>query len=78
MCQSSPVNVISVLALLMSIGIIMDDSIVIAENIDKWRDTLSPKEAAVKGTSEVMVGVVSSFLTTAAVFGPLMFLSFEF
>ena len=37
------INVISVLALLMSIGIIMDDSIVIAENIDKWRDTLSPK-----------------------------------
>ena len=71
------INVISVLALLMSIGIIMDDSIVIAENIDKWRDTLPPKEAAVKGTSEVMVGVVSSFLTTAAVFGPLMFLSGE-
>ncbi|MDP5359762.1 MAG: efflux RND transporter permease subunit, partial [Paracoccaceae bacterium] len=71
------INVISVLALLMSIGIIMDDSIVIAENIDKWRERLPPKEAAVKGTQEVMAGVVSSFLTTAGVFGPLMFLSGE-
>ena len=71
------INVISVLALLMSIGIIMDDSIVIAENIDKWRDKLPPREAAVKGTQEVMAGVVSSFLTTAGVFGPLMFLSGE-
>ncbi|MDP5086979.1 MAG: efflux RND transporter permease subunit, partial [Yoonia sp.] len=71
------INVISVLALLMSIGIIMDDSIVIAENIDKWREKFSPREAAVKGTQEVMAGVVSSFLTTAGVFGPLMFLSGE-
>ncbi|MEO1423156.1 MAG: efflux RND transporter permease subunit [Pseudomonadota bacterium] len=71
------INVMSLLALLMSIGIIMDDSIVIAENIDKWRAELEPKEAAIKGTQEVMAGVVSSFLTTAGVFGPLMFLSGE-
>jgi len=67
----------SVLALLMSIGIIMDDSIVIAENIDKWRAELPPVEAAIKGTSEVAAGVISSFLTTAGVFGPLMFLTGE-
>ncbi|MEL6233405.1 MAG: efflux RND transporter permease subunit, partial [Pseudomonadota bacterium] len=71
------INVMSLLALLMSIGIIMDDSIVIAENIDKWRSELSPAEAAVKGTREVFAGVISSFLTTAGVFGPLMFLSGE-
>ncbi|MEM7717629.1 MAG: efflux RND transporter permease subunit [Pseudomonadota bacterium] len=71
------INMMSLLALLMSIGIIMDDSIVIAENIDTWRAELSPKEAAIKGTEEVMSGVVSSFLTTAGVFGPLMFLSGE-
>ncbi|MGX9356671.1 efflux RND transporter permease subunit [Roseobacteraceae bacterium S113] len=71
------INIMSLLALLMSIGIIMDDSIVISENIDKWRAKLSPAGAAVKGTQEVMSGVVSSFLTTAGVFGPLMFLSGE-
>lgn len=71
------INVVSVLALLMSIGIIMDDSLVIAENIDTWRGRLSPKEASVRGAQEVAAGVVSSFLTTAAVFAPLMFLSGE-
>ena len=40
------INMMSLLALLMSIGIIMDDSIVIAENIDKWRAELPPQDAA--------------------------------
>ncbi|WP_420862651.1 efflux RND transporter permease subunit [Algirhabdus cladophorae] len=71
------INMMSLLALLISIGLIMDDSIVIAENIASWRDTLPAKEAAVRGTKEVMSGVLSSFLTTAGVFGPLMFLSGE-
>ncbi len=71
------INTISLIGLLMAIGLIMDDSIVIADNIAKWRRKLGPKEAAIKGTTEVMSGVVSSFLTTACVFGPLMFLSGE-
>ncbi|MEP3279012.1 MAG: efflux RND transporter permease subunit [Stappiaceae bacterium] len=71
------INIISLIGLLMAIGLIMDDSIVIADNIAKWRKKLSPKEAAIKGTLEVMPGVVSSFLTTVCVFGPLMFLSGE-
>ncbi|MEL6465293.1 MAG: efflux RND transporter permease subunit [Pseudomonadota bacterium] len=71
------INMISLIALLMAIGLIMDDSIVIADNIAKWRRSMSVKEAAVKGASEVMPGVLSSFLTTACVFGPLMFLSGE-
>lgn len=71
------INMITLVALLMAVGLIMDDSIVIAENIDKWRQRVGPLEAAVKGTSEVLPGVLSSFLTTACVFGPLMFLSGE-
>lgn len=71
------INTISLIGLLMAIGLIMDDSIVIADNIAKWRRKLGPKEAAVKGATEVMPGVISSFLTTACVFGPLMFLSGE-
>lgn len=71
------INMITLIALLMAVGLIMDDSIVIAENIDKWRRSASPMEAAAKGTMEVLPGVMSSFLTTACVFGPLMFLSGE-
>lgn len=69
------INMISLVALLMAVGLIMDDSIVIAENIDKWRKKTGTLEAAAKGTMEIMPGVLSSFLTTACVFGPLMFLS---
>jgi HAE1 family hydrophobic/amphiphilic exporter-1 len=71
------INMITLIALLMAVGLIMDDSIVIAENIDKWRRKAPPLEAATKGTMEVLPGVISSFLTTACVFGPLMFLSGE-
>lgn len=71
------INMITLIALLMAVGLIMDDSIVIAENIDKWRRKAPPLEAATKGTLEVLPGVAASFLTTACVFGPLMFLSGE-
>ena len=69
------INMMTLLALLMAIGLIMDDSIVIAENIAKWREKAPPGEAAVRGVQEVMGGVASSFLSTAGVFVPLMFLS---
>lgn len=69
------INMITLIALLMAVGLIMDDSIVIAENIDKWRKKAPPLEAAAKGTMEVLPGVMSSFITTACVFGPLMFIS---
>jgi len=72
------INMISLIALLMSVGLIMDDSIVIADNIAKWRTKLPPKQAALKGVQEVFPGVFSSFLTTACVFGPLMFLPGQF
>ncbi|MEL6573425.1 MAG: efflux RND transporter permease subunit [Pseudomonadota bacterium] len=71
------INMITLIALLMAVGLIMDDSIVIAENIDKWRRKAPPLEAAARGTMEVLPGVFSSFLTTACVFGPLMFISGE-
>lgn len=72
------INMITLVALLMAVGVIMDDSIVIAENIDKWRRRAGRLEAAARGTIEVLPGVLSSFLTTACVFGPLMFLSGDF
>ncbi len=70
------INMISLVALLMSIGLIMDDSIVIAENIANWRKR-SGSDSVAGAVVEVMPGVLSSFLTTACVFAPLMFISGE-
>ena len=71
------INMISLIAMLMAVGLIMDDSIVIADNIDKWRNKVGSNAAAYRGSAEVAPGVFSSFLTTACVFTPLMFLSGE-
>ena len=68
------INIFTLIALLLAVGLIMDDSIVIAENIDKWRRRVGGKEAAWRGTQEILPGVLSSFMTTACVFGPLMFI----
>lgn len=65
-------NVMTSLALLLSIGILMDDAIVIAENIDVHiKKGKSRLQAAIDGTAEVKNGVIASFLTTACVFIPL-------
>lgn len=70
------VNMISMVALLIALGLLMDDAIVIAENIaTQLRRGKSALDAAVDGTRQVMPGVLSSFLTSVAVFAPLAFLS---
>ncbi|MEM6973225.1 MAG: efflux RND transporter permease subunit [Pseudomonadota bacterium] len=69
------INMLTLVALLIVIGILMDDALVIAENIETKRAAgRPPLDAAVKGASEVAPGVVASFVTTAAVFGALGFL----
>ena len=68
-------DMITMVALLIAVGLLMDDAIVIAENIARHRrEGLPPLEAAVTGTKEVAPGVISSFFTTIAVFGALAFL----
>ncbi len=65
-------NIMTTLALLLSIGILMDDAIVIAENIAVYlQKGENSFDAVVKGTMEVKNGVIASFLTTACVFFPL-------
>jgi HAE1 family hydrophobic/amphiphilic exporter-1 len=70
------INMISMVALLMSIGILMDDAIVIAESIaahvEKGADI---NEGAIEGVKLVAGGVFSSFLTTFVVFAGLAFIS---
>ncbi|MDX2506042.1 MAG: efflux RND transporter permease subunit [Gammaproteobacteria bacterium] len=70
------INMISMVALLIATGLLMDDAIVIAENIAAHlRNGKNALQAAIDGTRQVSPGVISSFLTTIAVFGPLAFLS---
>jgi len=67
------INMISMVALLMAIGILMDDAIVLSENIDQeYRKGKSPLDAAVDGTRKVFRGVFSSYLTSAFLFGSLL------
>lgn len=70
------VNMISMVAMLIAIGLLMDDAIVIAENIASQvalNDSID--DGVVKGVSMVFPGVVSSFLTTLAIFGGMAFIS---
>lgn len=69
------INMLSMVAMLIVVGIMMDDAIVISENIATRRQKgLSPLEAAVQGTRQVAPGVLSSFVTTTAIFGALAFI----
>ena len=68
-------NMFTMVALLIVIGLLMDDAIVISENIASHREKgAEPLDAAVNGTLQVMPGVLSSFGTTTFIFGSLMFL----
>ena len=69
------INMISMVALLMAIGILMDDAIVISESIEaEYSKGKSPIHAAVDGIQKVARGVLSSFITSAVLFGSLLFL----
>jgi multidrug efflux pump subunit AcrB len=69
------INMFTMVGLLMALGLLMDDAIVIAENIMAHRQRGKPPiEAAVDGTKEVAAGVISSFITTICILGPLAFI----
>ena len=66
------VNMLTMVGMLLALGLLMDDGIVIAENIASHLSQGKPAmQAAVEGVSEVKAGVLSSFLTTVCVLGPL-------
>ena len=65
-------NIISMSALTIAIGMVVDDAIVVLENISSHIDRgAKPKEAAVHATQEVSISVIASTLTMLAVFLPL-------
>lgn len=69
-------NIISMSALTIAIGMVVDDAIVVLENITSHIDKgAKPKEAAVHATQEVSISVIASTLTMLAVFLPLTMVS---
>jgi len=72
------INVISLLALILCLGIVVDDAIIIIENIYRhMEEGLPRKEAAIRGTQEVFWPVVSSTATTCAAFLPMLMMTGE-
>ncbi len=67
-------NMISLFAFILTLGIVVDDAIVVGEAVFKHRkDGLPPLDAAIAGVKEVAVPVVFSVLTTVIAFSPLLF-----
>jgi HAE1 family hydrophobic/amphiphilic exporter-1 len=69
------INILTLLAIVLATGLVVDDAIVVLENIVRRRGQgLGPRAAAVLGTREVFFAVIATTATLAAVFIPLSFL----
>lgn len=69
------INVLTLLAIVLATGLVVDDGIVVTENIyKKVEQGMSPIEAAIKGSNEIFFAVISISITLAAVFLPVIFL----
>jgi Cation/multidrug efflux pump len=68
------INLLSLLAMVLAIGLVVDDAIVVVENIHRHiEEGLTPHQAAYTGMQEISTAVVAMTITLAAVFAPLMF-----
>jgi hydrophobic/amphiphilic exporter-1 (mainly G- bacteria), HAE1 family len=69
------INILTLLAIVLATGLVVDDAIVVLENIVRRRsEGMGPRAAAVLGTREVFFAVIATTATLAAVFIPLSFL----
>jgi len=69
------INVLTLLAIVLATGLVVDDGIVVTENIfKKVEEGMSPIQAAIKGSNEIFFAVISISITLAAVFLPVIFL----
>ena len=69
------INVLTLLAIVLSIGLVVDDAIVMMENIYvKIEQGMSPLEAGFKGSNEIFFAIISTTITLVAVFIPIVFL----
>src|SRR5690606_12201507 len=69
------INVLTLLAMVLSIGLVVDDTIIVLENIyAKLEQGMSAKAAAIEGTREVFFAVIATTVALVAVFAPILFL----
>jgi multidrug efflux pump len=69
------INVLSMLAVVLSVGLVVDDAIVVVENIySKVEKGMTPKEASIEGSKEIFFAVISTTITLVAIFFPIIFL----
>jgi len=69
------INVLTLLGLVLAIGLVVDDSIVVMENIyAKIEQGMDPTQAALKGVGEIFFAVISTTTALVAVFMPILFL----
>ena len=69
------INVLSMLAVVLAVGLVVDDAIVVTENIYKKIELgMNPRKAAIEGSKEIFFAVVSTTITLVAVFFPIVFL----
>ena len=67
-------NLLTLLAIVLSVGLVVDDAIVVVENVERHlREGLSPMDAAMKGARELVGPIIAMTITLAAVYTPIAF-----
>ena len=70
------INLLTLLALVLAIGLVVDDAIVVVENIYRHiEEGMTPFDASIKGAREIAMPVISMTITLAAVYAPIGFVS---
>src|SRR5437660_1257631 len=68
------INLLTLLAIVLSVGLVVDDAIVVVENVERHlREGLKPIDAALKGARELVGPIISMTITLAAVYTPIAF-----
>jgi multidrug efflux pump len=66
------INLLTLLAIVLSVGLVVDDAIVVVENVERHlREGLAPHDAAIKGARELIGPIIAMTITLAAVYAPI-------
>lgn len=69
------INLVTMFGLIIVLGMLVDDGIIVAENCSRYlEEGMSPRQAAITGTQEVVKPVTTTIITTIAAFSPLLFM----
>lgn len=69
------INVLSMLAVVLAVGLVVDDAIIVTENIyQKIEKGMTPRKAGIEGSKEIFFAVLSTTITLVAVFFPIVFM----